>query len=326
MPTSDPDVAIAIITTTNEPKMVMDCVDSLLKSLSDRLRVDIWVVDNATASNNGELIKRTYPSVNVVRNDQKRGFAYNNNMVWARTKSSRYFLILNDDTIIHENFIESLVKVADEHPEGGFFGPKILNWDLTLQRSAYLLPSPVRNLLEALGLHRLFARAAFFDDFRNWDCNDFRPVPFLIGAALLARQEMLSQIGGLDEDFFAYGEDTDWCKRAVDAGWKIYLVPSATMVHLGGQSTLDVPTAKHVEFLRGHYRYIRKHHGAIGVMVYRIGEFLKHSSRWVAHSIRGNRASATLHKEGLLFSAGMLNAKGLKELAAEQQSAPSVLS
>lgn len=311
-----PDLSICVINHSAPLEMVSDCLRSLFDSMSNELLIEVWLVDNATTEQRGMRLKELFPQLQVVRNETPKGFAANNNMIMERT-NSRYFMILNDDTVIHPGFCESLVKAADAHQDGGFFGPRILNPDQSLQLSAYRLPSPLRNLAESLGFHKVFGGP--LRDYRHWSHSDFSAVEFLIGAALMARRRMLLEIGGLDETFFMYCEDTDWCKRARDQGWKIYLVPQAVMVHYGGQSSAGMPTARHVELLRGTYLYVRKHFGVTGLVVYRSGDALKHGSRWMIAALRRRgQQQIQVHREACLFALGLLRAAGLREVAAKR--------
>ncbi|HEY9719200.1 MAG TPA: glycosyltransferase family 2 protein [Trichormus sp.] len=316
------DVCISVVS-GNNPQMTIDCLHSLVSSLSGDLKVEIHFVDNASPVDWFESVQKISPLISVHRNERRKGFGANHNAIMAKV-SARYYLLLNDDTYIHANCCEELVRTADRNGTVGFFGAKLFNGDGTIQRSAYRFPSVSLALSEALLLNRLFGFLEIFDDYRSFGHDRLRTVDFVSGAAILARKEMLDEIGLLDEQFFMYAEETDWCMRGKKTGWLTMFVPSAQLVHYGGQSTVKFAPERSVEFLRSHARLLTKHSGRGGVFAYKILNLIKHLPRVIiAHCAQWPASKRLAETDIVLWSLGLLNRSGLSEIASTNVPAPS---
>jgi GT2 family glycosyltransferase len=139
-------------------------------------------------------------------------------------------------------------------------GPKLLNVDGTLQRSAWPFPDPARLLLEALGLHRILRRTPFYDDLGVWEHDTERTVDFVIGACLLLRADALRDVSGFDETFWLYGEEADLQKRLTMRGFSVLFTPHAVATHVGGASAMEsAERLRH--FYAGQMNFLRKHNG-----------------------------------------------------------------
>jgi GT2 family glycosyltransferase len=308
------DLCISIVS-GGEPQVSYDCVKSVARSLSGNLRTEIHFIDNASQSDLFDSIESETPLLTLHRNQTRKGFAANHNSVISSVQA-RYYLLLNDDTIVHENCCERLVNAADRFPRAGFLGAKLFNPDGTIQPSAYRFPSPARILVDVLQLNRLLKSVPFFDDYGSFEYDAVRSVDFLSGAALLARRTMLDEIGLLDEDFFMYSEETDWCMRAKNAGWLTMFVPDAHVMHYGGLSTAEARPERSVEFLRSHERLVRKHFGEQGLLSFRTLNLLKHAPRAILATLAGwpeHRRQCEV--DLVLWSIGALKRPGLSELA-----------
>jgi GT2 family glycosyltransferase len=187
------------------------------------------------------------------------GAGWNRGMREART--GRYFLIVNSDAWLVGDAAAKLAAFMDEHPEAGYVGPRLLNPDGTLQRSARGFPTLWRLATEYLFLRKLApgtrALNAFYaGGFRHDRVYD---AEFLMGACMLVRREAVERVGGLDERFFLFSEETDWCYRFRQAGWKVLFYPGAEVVHVGGATHGGRLFREQV---RSHLRFLAKHHGA----------------------------------------------------------------
>jgi len=308
------DICIGIVSGNNR-EMTLECLRSLIASISDDLRFEIHFVDNAAPEHWFNDVRSLSPILHVHRNERRKGFGANHNMIISGI-DAKYYLLLNDDTYVYPGFCEELVRQAEANPECGFFGPKLLNTDGTIQRSVYRFPTPLWAAIEALQLNKFFGGWRMFNDYRTFAYEQICPVDFVSGAALLARKEMLDQIGLLDEGFFMYAEEADWCFRAKQRNWATLFIPGACITHHGGQSTLTLAPERSVEFLRSHARLIRKHFGEAGLLLYRWCNLIKHLPRMLYAKIADLPQSKQLAEQDIvLWSLGLLKRSGLSEIA-----------
>jgi len=232
---SDIDVSI-IIVSWNTRQITCDCIRSIYGQPS-KVDYEAIVVDNASSDDSVEMIKRDYPQVILIENKQNQGFAAANNQGIAIAKG-RYVLLLNSDTIILDDAITKTIAYADNHEDAGIVGCRVLNSDRTLQPTCFMFPSIWNMLLSSSYLYKLFPKGKFFGRERMtwWDRDDIREVDVVTGCFMLVRREAIEQVGLMDERFFIYAEETDWCYRFKKARWKILFTPSAEIIHLGDRS------------------------------------------------------------------------------------------
>jgi N-acetylglucosaminyl-diphospho-decaprenol L-rhamnosyltransferase len=232
-------------------------IDRSLESLR-RTDAELIVVDNGSTDGTVELVRERFPEARLVEHEN-RGFGAGNN-AGMRLGSGRYFLLLNPDAWLTGDALEQLVAFADDHPEAGVVGPKLLNLDGTLQRSVRGYPTPWRIATEYFFLRKLAPRSRLLNAFfgAGFDHESVRTAEFLPGACLLVRREAVDSIGGFDEDFFLMSEEVDWCYRFRQAGWDVLFYPRAEVVHVIGASHNP---ALFREIVRGHLRFLRKHRG-----------------------------------------------------------------
>jgi GT2 family glycosyltransferase len=202
------------------------------------VQAEVIVIDNGSSDGSAEMIKKEFPVVNLIVNEENRGFAAANNQGMAIAQG-RYVLLLNSDTIVLDNVISKTISFADNHPEAAIVGCMVMNPDKSLQPTCFMFPSILNMLLSASYLYKLFPKSKFFgrEQMSWWDRNDVREVDVVTGCFMLVRQEAIKQIGTMDEQFFMYADETDWCYRFRQAGWKALFTPDAKIIHLGGASS-----------------------------------------------------------------------------------------
>jgi GT2 family glycosyltransferase len=219
------------------------------------------VVDHGSTDGTLELVRERFPEARLIEQENK-GLGGGSN-AGMRVASGDYFLLLNSDAWALDGAVERLVSFAEEHPAAAVIGPKLLHPDGTLQRSVRGFPTLWRLATEYLFLRKLAPRSralnAFYGDGFAYD----RPLEaeFLMGACLLVRREAADTVGLFDEDFFMFTEETDWCYRFRQAGWKVLFTPDAEFVHVGGASTRQNWGPMFREQVRGHLRFLAKHRG-----------------------------------------------------------------
>jgi len=289
-----------IIVSYNTQEMTLDCLRTLERELKE-IPSEIYVIDNASEDGSVDAVRREFPQVHVVTSEKNLGFGSANNMGMART-SGDAILLLNSDAFPRPGAISALLKYLDCHPEVGVVGPRLLNRDGSLQLSCFKFPSPARCWLENLWLSALFQNSARLGDYRRWPHDSERIVDFVSGACLLARRAVYDQVGGFDEMFFMYSEETDWQRRITDHGWKIAFTPEAEVVHLAGASGAAEPARISKHFFNSLDYYEWKHHGVLGLIALRaamIAGSLMRLVLWLLAMLAPNKRHAAKSKARL---------------------------
>ncbi len=279
------DVSV-IVVNWNTKALLHDCLKSIYEQ-GGEIDLEVIVIDNASTDDSAEMVKKNFPRVTLVENSDNLGFARANN-IGIQASKGRYVCLVNSDVIVLEDCIKDLKSFMDEHPTTGMAGPRILNPDHTLQPSCRHLPTIWNNLCSASGLNRLFPKSAFFSDWimNYWNHDSVRSVDALSGCFWMVRRKSLNEVGLLDEDFFVYGEDLDWCKRFHKAGWDILFYPDAEAIHIGGASSANAPIKFYLEMQKADLQYWRKHHGKIGKAGYAVVILLHNALRVIARALQ----------------------------------------
>lgn len=243
-----------------------DLLSACLRSVAATVRRHTWeviVADNASADGSVAMLRRDWPEVKVIETGANLGFARANNKALA-VAQGRYLLLLNSDTEVLPDALDELVGFMDAHPAAGVAAPHLLNSDLTDQGTARAFPSPLAVLFGRKSLlTRLFPDNPWSQRYlvgRQHRGNEPFRVDWVSGACLMVRREAVERAGPLDEQFFMYWEDADWCRRIGNAGYAVYCVPSARVVHHEGQSSKGRSAFLVVVFHRSVYHYFTKHH------------------------------------------------------------------
>jgi len=256
-----PSVTIVIVN-FNGRRVLGECLASIHACLGDADWLRTVVVDNGSTDGSVEMVRAEHPWAEVIDAGANLGFAGGNNLALRDVKTG-YALLLNSDTEVRPGAVEALVAFAEQTPDAGRVGAKLLYADGTVQGSAKSFPSPV---------NALFGRQTLLT--KLWPNNPISrkyipalhvasegpyPVDYVSGAALLIPRAVLERVGLLDERFWMYWEDADWGQRVRAAGLKVYYHPDAVIVHKEGKSSLRQPVRLIVEFHKSVYRYYDKH-------------------------------------------------------------------
>ncbi|HZO87533.1 MAG TPA: glycosyltransferase family 2 protein [Chthonomonadaceae bacterium] len=263
-----PDVTVSIVN-TNNCALLEKCLESLFEQTSPALSMEVYLVDNVSTDGSREMVRARFPAVRLIGNERREGFGANHNKV-LRVGRGRYFLVLNEDTVILDRAIEKLVAFADRHPEAGIVGPKTFNPDGTLQDTCVRFPTLLRQLR-----HILFQRYADYCvlSYPPAIHDTAADVEWLRGSCLLVRREALEQVGLLDERFFIFYEEVDWCYRMRQAGWRNLLCPEAHIIHIGKQTVQRGGTggiAMAAQMTLSEYLYFDKHYPRVAGPAWRL--------------------------------------------------------
>jgi Predicted glycosyltransferases len=269
------DVSV-IVVSWNVWSWLAPCLRSIRQALG-RLEGEIIVVDNASTDGTPERVREAFPEVRLLINPANRGFPAANNQGMAVARG-RYFFLLNPDTIVLDQAIEELVTFADAHPDVGVVGPQLLNPDGSVQSSRRRFPTFWTALFESTWWQPWAPRSILTHYYvLDRPDHEIQEVDWVTGAAMLVRREVVERVGPMDEGFFMYAEELDWCRRIRQAGWRVFYYPPAKVIHYGGRSSDQVPALQHLAFQRSKIRYFRKHHGtwaAAALRAFLIAQYL----------------------------------------------------
>ncbi|HEV3041609.1 MAG TPA: glycosyltransferase family 2 protein [Candidatus Angelobacter sp.] len=309
--TSATDLLSIIIVNYNTCGMLRDCLASL--RATEGSRCELIVVDNASIDGSAEMVEREFPEVVLVRNRQNAGFAKANNQGMKLAKR-KYLLLLNSDTVVRAGALEAMADYIDSHAEAGAVTCKLLNVDGTIQASISNRPGPVLLFFRLLGVSRLISG----DQLRRWLLRTCGFVlgktirsyltPYSVhtgpmetenisGACMMLRREAMEQVGLLDETFFMYFEDMDYCVRLQNAGWKMYYLPQGEIIHLGGGSSGGRMRNYSVHSYRALFHFYRKHFSSAMVVAVRSMVVTTSSIRWVWNWIRSKFSRQLVYRQ-----------------------------
>ncbi|MFD2614071.1 glycosyltransferase family 2 protein [Paenibacillus gansuensis] len=250
-----------IIVNYNTAELTVDCIASVLKSRMDS-EYEIILVDNASSDGTVARVREQFPQVRVIVNEDNLGFAKANN-IGIKVAQGEHILLLNSDTLVETNTLDYMAKFMDENPKVGAAGCKVLLPDGRLDKACKRgFPTPSASFYYAFGFAKLFPKVKRFNQYQlgYLSPDEKYPVDCLVGAFMMVRRETINQVGLLDEEFFMYGEDIDWCYRMKQAGWEIYYNPAVKILHLKGASSRKKPKKIIYEFHRAMILFHRKHY------------------------------------------------------------------
>lgn len=263
-----------IVVNWNTRDLLSKCLSSVYRTVTD-LRFEILIVDNASTDGSCEMVRRRFPAVRLIENNKNVGFARANNQALEISRG-RHILLLNSDTVVHSGALQAMCEFLDQNPQSGVVGAKLLNPDGSFQASYADFPTILSELLLLTKLYRLF-HPSCFPSHSLAESQQVTEADWVPGACLMIRRETLKQVGGLDEDYFMYSEEVDWCWRVKENGWKVIYLPDAEISHWGGQSINQIPLHKRARVYGGKLLFFRKHqgHAALFLAVLLISSVLK---------------------------------------------------
>jgi GT2 family glycosyltransferase len=282
-----PTVSV-ILATYNTRDLLARCLEALPAAL-EGVDYEVWVVDNGSQDGTAEWLRAAHPEVRLIRNPDNRGFAAANNQAMAQARG-RYFLLLNTDTIPLPGSLTALVDYLERHPEVGMAGGSLLNPDGSPQGCAADFPTLWTELLLLTGPlgRRLLGPSFPFHP----PVESPMPVDWVSGACLLVRREVVEAIGGLDEGYFMYSEEVDWCWRARRAGWAVVVIPQARVIHLGSATARRMDGWRRRWLYASKARFLRRAYGPIPAACYEAAVWLTTLLKWLGMKLMGRPGPA----------------------------------
>jgi GT2 family glycosyltransferase len=267
------DLLAQCLMSIREGDLALECYD-----------VETFIVDNASTDGSGAMVQDRFPEVHLIENEENVGFAKANNQA-IRQSHDRYVLLLNSDTEVCSGALEAMIKFMESHPRAGACGPRLLNADGTLQPSCHPMLTPWREFWRLAFLDRVRRLATY--DMSTWDLETPREVEVIKGACLMLRQEALDEVGLLDERYFMYTEEMDLCHRLRKAGWKLYWVPQAEVVHYGEASSRQIAEEMYLQLYRSKVLFHRKFGGEQRAWLFKLLLALAYAPRWATATLGG---------------------------------------
>jgi len=258
-----------IVLSYNTRELTLNCLRQFATE-ADRAGWQIILVDNASHDETVPAVRREFPQVEVICSEENLGFAAGNNL-GLRKASGQAVILLNSDVLAPFTTLVRLPALLEAYPQAAILSPQLLTASGAPQAFAYG-NDPTLPYLSKRGLYRLFRRG----DLHDWGVRSPLEVDWVSGACMCVRRAAFEQVGLLDEHFFLYFEDNDWCLRMRKAGWKVMYIPTFAVVHLGGQSWSAARVASH------HYRnslryFYQKHYGLLATWLLTIGLTVYHT-------------------------------------------------
>jgi len=251
-----------IIVNYNTNDYLKQCIESIYLN-TKKIAFEIIVVDNNSSDGSVKMLEDEFPDVKVIANQENYGFAKANNQALL-VSQSRYAMLLNSDTVVKPSAFDILTKFMDEHQDVGIVGSRTFYPDNTVQGTARSFPSPMNTFFgRKTFLTRILPNNRFSQKYLTCLREDYTEpfeVDWVAGSCLMTRREVIDAIGMLDEGFWMYWEDADWCYRAKENGWKVFCVTDAQIIHFEGKSSKQQNIKLIREFHKSVYRYYRKHY------------------------------------------------------------------
>lgn len=315
-----------IILSYNTRDLLRNCLRSVLAAAAltaDRLAVDVIVVDNASPDGSAAMVADEFPGVHLLASPHNLGYTGGNNLalktlgfpvdtaslppcprgaLWAPLPPD-YVLLLNADTEIIGDALWQMAATLHEQPQVGVCGARLQYRGGAFQHGAFHFPGlfqialdffPLAGLPGAGRLHNSRLNGRY--PARLWQSKEPFLVDFVLGAAMMVRGAAIQQVGGLDDEYFMYCEEMDWCLRMATAGWQIVAVPTARVIHHEGQSSRQVRWSAYERLWRSRFRFYRKHasHYPIGYL------WLVRGLVWVGLWVRGRQAFAQFKRGAII--------------------------
>lgn len=270
-------------------------------------KYEVFVVDNISPDGSADMVRKEFPQVKLISNEDNVGYARANNQA-IRDAKGEYILLLNPDTVVLPGSLDKLVDYLKQHRDVGALGPKIVLPDGSLDKACKRgFPTPLNSLFKTVGLDKFFPKSKLFGGYNltYLDEDEVHLVDSLVGACMLVPREVIERVGMLDEQFFMYGEDIDWCYRIKNAGWKVCYYPEAKIIHHKRASSSKRKLKTTYEFHRAMVLFYRKHYlnrynfFVMGFVYLGIGFSLGLALLKLLLGFKGGRPSDTRVSEGI---------------------------
>ena len=245
-----------VIVSYNTVALLARCVRSVLADAPPR--TEVYVVDNASSDGSADMVRRAFPTVRLIANNDNRGFAAATNQA-LRQARGRYVMLLNPDAELRRGSLPRVVAFLDARPQVGVAGARLSYHDGRFQHSAFRFPSLPMAFLEFFPLNHRLANSRLNGRFPAADYQRVFAIDHPLGACMTVRRAALPAVGLLDESFFLYCEEVDWCWRFKQAGWHVVHCPAVLAVHHEAQSTRQRRGPMLVQLYRSRYRLYAKH-------------------------------------------------------------------
>jgi len=255
------DVSV-IIVNYNTREHLLKCLESV--QLQDKkISGNIYIIDNGSADGSVEAVKQRYPAINIIRNEHNTGFAHAVNQGLKQAAKHKYHLIVNTDVVLADDYLKKLSDFMDSYPGVGIVTGQLLDEDGSIQSSYDNIPTFASELL-GKSLNRIMM------PLKKKPQDNYFEVESVIGAAMMVRQKAIEEVGLLDEFFFLFLEETDWCQRMTQKKWQVGFLPGAEALHLQGQTKKMILMPAKIEYLNSMYKFMLKQYPIPAYWLFRL--------------------------------------------------------
>lgn len=290
------DLSVLILN-WNTRGMLLDCIESIINRTSG-IDYEIVVVDNASTDGSVAAVRERYSDIKLVVNERNEGFARGNN-IGMEYCSGKFICLSNTDILVLDSVLNRMLSYLEENPSVAVLLPRCLDGESKLRRCCREFPSLRNQLCEALFLDRLPPQTGWLRgrSLPEHYYEQTRTVDTVPCCFTMIRRAAMDQVGKLDEDFYFYGEDIDWCRRFKKAGWDVVYFADSSVIHFGGSSTADAPARYLIEKIKSTLIYWRKHHSALSYNSLILITLMRYAMRSFgyfvqAHTPRGQQLNA----------------------------------
>ncbi len=275
-----------IIVSWNVCELLEACLKAIFQA-NYSFPIEVVVVDSGSQDGSQLMVKENFPDVKIIARSDNVGFPKGNNIGISQS-TGRHVLLLNPDTEIVANAPVALSRYLDDNPDVGVVAAQLLNPDGTVQSSRRRFPTMSTGIFESTWLQPIapasVLRNYYFEDA---PANAVLDVDWVVGACLMVRRSIIEDVGLLDEDYFMYSEELDWCRRIKSAGWRVVYLPSAQIFHHIGKSSEQAVVERHINYQRAKLRYFRKYRGPWAALLIRLVLLINYAWQLVVEGAKG---------------------------------------
>lgn len=259
------DVSFVIVS-WNAKDLLEKCVRSVVDHKTTH-NIETIVVDNASSDGASEMVVEKFPQVRLFRNTENLGFAKANN-IGIRECIGQYVCLINSDIILLPGCVDSMIDYMEKNGNIGILSPKLQWPNGDLLTNCKTFPTPWNTLTSTFGLWKIFPKSKLFSgrEMLYFSYDNIADIEVIAGSFWMLRRSAINDVGLLDESFFFYSEDLDWCRRFWRAGWRIVFFPHAQAIHHHGGSSSKMPLRMYVQQHKSVMHYWKKYHGSSGVL------------------------------------------------------------